>query len=287
MIKISSLLGNSQHLDGGAMFGHVPKALWSKWLPVDDNNCVALECRALLIEDDNKRILLETGIGAFFPPELKKRYGVYPEHHVLLDSLQNLGLSHSDIDVVILSHLHFDHAGGLLTPYQENSKSSLLFPNARYLISLEAFTRAKAPHMRDKVSFIPELTGLLEASERMELISGDRSSTLGADYQFHFSHGHTPGLMLTEISTAQGPLVFAADLIPGVAWLHAPITMGYDRFPEKVVDEKEVLLDYLVAKQGRLFYTHDPKIAVSNVIRDDKGRFVASEMLGEIVRHVS
>ncbi len=284
MIKISSLLGNRQHLDGGAMFGHVPKALWSKWLTTDHDNRIPLECRALLIEDDNKRILLETGIGAFFPPELKKRYGVSPEHHVLLDSLETLGLTHKDIDVVILSHLHFDHAGGLLTAYQDNSKSNLLFPNARYLVSQEGFIRAKAPHTRDKASFIPELTTLLEASGRMELVTGDHSPTLGSAYKFHFSDGHTPGLMLTEIKTEQGPLVFAADLIPGVAWLHAPITMGYDRFPEKVVDEKEVLLDYLVANEGRLFYTHDPKIAISNVIRDDKGRFVASEMLNEVAR---
>ncbi|MCE3237068.1 MAG: fold hydrolase [Gammaproteobacteria bacterium] len=270
MIKISSLLGNNQRLDGGAMFGHVPKALWSKWLTADDNNCVTLACRALLIEEDNKRILLETGIGAFFSPELKKRYGVYPEHHVLLDSLQNL---------------HFDHAGGLLAAYQENSNNSLLFPNARYLVSLEAFTRAKAPHMRDKASFIPELTSLLEGSKRMELITSEYSPTLGANYKFHFSHGHTPGLILTEINTAEGPLVFAADLIPGVAWLHTPITMGYDRYPEKVVDEKKALLDYLVAKKGRLFYTHDPKTALSNIVRDDKGCFMASSMLDEVTRH--
>lgn len=284
MIKISSLLGNSQHLDGGAMFGHVPKALWSKWLHVDDNNCLTLACRALLVEDDNRRILIETGIGAFFPPELKQRYGVTPAHHVLLDSLEKIGLSHTDIDIVILSHLHFDHAGGLLSAYQENTKSSLLFPNARYLVSQDGFIRAKAPHTRDKASFIPELTTLLEASGRMELIVGDYSPTLGKDYRFHFSEGHTPGLMLTEVTTAEGPLVFAADLIPGIAWLHTPITMGYDRFPEKVVDEKQALLDYLVANQGRLFYTHDPQIALSNVVRDDKGRFVASNTLNEVTR---
>ena len=90
--------------------------------------------------------------------------------------------------------------------------------------------------------------------------------------------------MLTEISTTEGPLIFAADLIPGIAWLHTPITMGYDRFPEKVVEEKEALLDYLVARQGRLFYTHDPQIALSRVMRDDKGRFVASESWNEVTR---
>lgn len=285
MIKISSLLGNTQHLDGGALFGHVPKALWSKWLPADNNNCITLACRALLIEDNSKRILLETGIGAFFPPEIKKRYGVTPDHHVLLDSLQKLDLTHNDIDVVILSHLHFDHAGGLLSAYQEGEESDLLFPKARYLISQDSFIRAKAPHARDKASFIPELTPLLETSGRMELIIGDHSPTLGTAYKLHFSHGHTPGLMLTEIRTEEGPLVFAADLIPGVAWLHAPITMGYDRFPEKVVDEKEALLDYLVTNQGRLFYAHDPKIALSHVVRDVKGRFVASDMLNEVTRY--
>lgn len=284
MIKVSSLLGNNQHLDGGAMFGHVPKALWSKWLHADDNNCVTLACRTLLIEEDNRRILIETGIGAFFPPELKQRYGVTPEHHVLLDSLQKIGLAHTDIDIIILSHLHFDHAGGLLTAYQDHTKNTLLFPNARYLVSQEGFIRAKAPHSRDKASFIPQLTALLEASDRLELILGDHSPILGKNYRFHFSHGHTPGLMLTEVSTAEGPLIFAADLIPGIAWLHTPITMGYDRFPEKVVEEKEALLDYLVAQQGRLFYTHDPQIALSRVVRDDKGRFVAGETWNEVTR---
>lgn len=283
-IKISSLLGNAQHLDGGAMFGHVPKALWSQWLRPDAENQIFLACRALLIEDDQRRILLETGIGAFFSPELKQRYGVTPEHHVLLESLEKLGLSHTDIDVVILSHLHFDHAGGLLSAYEADHKNRLLFPNARYLVSQEGFIRAKAPHKRDRASFIPELTHLLEASERLELIANEHSPTLGENYRFHFSEGHTPGLMLTEVNTHQGPLVFAADLIPGVSWLHSPITMGYDRFPEKVVDEKETLLDYLVKHKGRLFYTHDPHIALSNVMRDEKGRFVATETLSELSR---
>ncbi|MBY0377123.1 MAG: MBL fold metallo-hydrolase, partial [Gammaproteobacteria bacterium] len=229
-------------------------------------------------------ILIETGIGAFFPPELKQRYGVTPEHHVLLDSLQKIGLAHTDIDIIILSHLHFDHAGGLLTAYQDHTKNTLLFPNARYLVSQEGFIRAKAPHSRDKASFIPQLTALLEASDRLELILGDHSPILGKNYRFHFSHGHTPGLMLTEVSTAEGPLIFATDLIPGIAWLHTPITMGYDRFPEKVVEEKEALLDYLVAQQGRLFYTHDPQIALSRVVRDDKGRFVAGETWNEVTR---
>jgi hypothetical protein len=116
-ISVSAVLGNSQRLDGGAMFGNAPKALWSRFCPPDSENRIDLACRALLIETGDRKILLETGIGVFFPPELRSRFGVVEESHVLLRSLHALGLSEDDITDVILSHLHFDHAGGLLAPY--------------------------------------------------------------------------------------------------------------------------------------------------------------------------
>src|SRR5690348_10834848 len=118
----TSLMGNSQKLDGGAMFGHVPKAVWSKWITPDEKNRIPLVCRALLIQEENKNILLETGVGAFFDPSLRDRYGVEEPHHVLLDSLKQAGLSDSDIDIVILSHLHFDHAGGLLAQWKKDEE---------------------------------------------------------------------------------------------------------------------------------------------------------------------
>lgn len=107
MHQLISLKGNSQKLDGGAMFGHVPKALWSQWITPDDKNRISLACRALLIREPHKNVLLEAGVGAFFEPALRERYGVEEPHHVLLDSLQQAGLSHTDIDIVVLSHLHF------------------------------------------------------------------------------------------------------------------------------------------------------------------------------------
>ena len=119
-MELWSLLGNSQKLDGGAMFGNAPKAMWQQWLAPDEQNRIPLACRALLADGlVGKRVLFETGIGAFFDPKLRERFGVQEECHVLLDSLRAAGFAHSDIDVVVLSHLHFDHASGLLSAWQE------------------------------------------------------------------------------------------------------------------------------------------------------------------------
>ncbi len=267
--------GNTQWLDGGAMFGNAPRVVWQKWLAPDDSHRVPLACRALLIEEEDRLVLLETGIGAFFDPRLRERFGVRETSHVLLDNLHKHGVSHEDIDVVVLSHLHFDHAGGLLTPHEEGRAPRLLFPKARFVVGRGAWERALAPHPRDRASFIAALPDLLRESGRLDLVDGERSQTLGNSYRFHASNGHTPGMLLTEIATDDGPVVFAADLIPGIPWTHVPITMGYDRCAEVVVDEKRALLDDLLARRGRLFYTHDHQVALAHVSRDDNGRFVA------------
>lgn len=269
-----SVEGNAQKLDGGAMFGNAPRALWERWVTPDERNRIDLACRALLIREPERNILLETGIGAFFDPRMKDRFGVQEPHHVLLENLEATGLSHEDIDVVVLSHLHFDHAGGLLTAWAEDQPLELLFPNATYVVSRPAWDRAIRPHARDKASFVPELHVLLEASGRLELVeAGGSSPTLGDAYRFHFSSGHTPGLMLTEIPGSLGPIVFGGDLIPGRAWVHRSITMGYDRFPEMLIDEKGALLEDLVERGGRLFFTHDPACAIARITRDERGRF--------------
>ncbi len=268
-----SVEGNTQKLDGGAMFGNAPKALWERWVDADDRNRIQLSCRALLIREPDRWILLETGIGAFFEPRLKERYGVNEAHHVLLESLAALGLSHEDIDVVVLSHLHFDHAGGLLTAWQPDEPPELLFSSATFVLSRPAWERACSPHPRDRASFIPELQVLLAASRRLEIVEDGVSRALGPEYRLHFSSGHTPGLMLTEIPGTLGPVVFAADLIPGRAWVHRSITMGYDRFPELLIDEKTQLLDDLVARGGRLCFTHDRDCAIARVTCDERGRY--------------
>lgn len=274
--------GNSQRLDGGAMFGNAPRPMWEQWIKPDDANRIPLACRCMLVREGGKTILLETGIGAFFDPKLRERYGVVEPHHVLLESLAKVNVRPEDVDVVVFSHLHFDHAGGALTAFAEGAAPQLVFPRAVYVVGAEAWQRAVSPHARDRASFIPGLTNLLASSGRLELAASDRAAALGNGFRFHRSSGHTPGLLLTEVEMPGGPVLFAADLIPGKAWVHLPITMGYDRYPELLIDEKATLLTDLVARNGRLFFTHDPAFAIGRVKKDDKGKFGTVDDLAEI-----
>lgn len=293
-MKLWSLLGNSQKLDGGAMFGNAPRAMWAKWASPDDQNRIALACRALLASPLNgKTVLFEAGIGAFFEPKLRERYGVVEDRHVLVDSLAAAGFKPEDIDVVVLSHLHFDHAGGLLAPWAEGEAPKLLFPNATYVVGRRHYERALQPHPRDRASFIPELPALLEGSGRLELVDGEYSKTLGTTVRFHYSDGHTPGLMLAEIvgpevvdGEAHGGVVFCADLIPGRPWVHVPITMGYDRNAELLIDEKKAFLSDKLRRNVHLFFTHDPQCALAQVVQDEKGTFGTAHEVPELQARV-
>jgi glyoxylase-like metal-dependent hydrolase (beta-lactamase superfamily II) len=277
-MQLHALDGNTQRLDGGAMFGNCPRVVWERWAPPDDQHRIDLACRCLLVREAGRTVLLEAGIGAFFEPKLRERFGVQESEHVLLRSLAVLGLAPTDIDVIVLSHLHFDHAGGLLEAWRADAPAgapTLAFPNAHYVIGEQAWARAKAPHARDRASFIAGLCEAIEATGRLERIApGARSRLLGDAYSFTTSDGHTPGLMLTRVESPRGPVTFMGDLIPGTPWVHLPITMGYDRYPELLIDEKQVMLERVVAERGWAFYTHDPKIAASRVERDASGRFV-------------
>lgn len=279
MATIRAVEGNRQWLDGGAMYGNAPRPVWERWSKPDAAHRIPLACRCMLVELDEgaktRRILLETGIGVFFDPAMRERYGVDDPEHALLASLAALGLGDADIDVVVLSHLHFDHAGGLLAKWEAGKAPRLLFPNATFVVGERAWERAVQPHVRDRASFIPELPGLLRASGRLEVVPAGavRHATLGDRFRFHESDGHTPGLLCAEFDDDAGPVVFGADLVPGVPWVHLPITMGYDRFAERLIDEKTALLTDLLAREGRLFFTHDPAVAIGRVSQDARGRF--------------
>ncbi len=266
------------------MFGNCPRALWERWAPADDQHRIELACRCLLIEDGDRKILLETGIGSFFEPKLRERFGVQSAEHRLLKELAGMGIAPEEIDLIVLSHMHFDHAGGLLTAWSEDAAPRLAFPRAKVIVGAEAWARAKDPHPRDRASFIPALIELLEEGERLEILEpgATRSASLGEAFSFSYSEGHTPGLTLTRVEGPEGPITFMGDLIPGVPWVHLPITMGYDRFPERLIDEKRVMLERVVEEGGWAFFTHDPEVAASRVELDAKGRFGAADARAEI-----
>jgi glyoxylase-like metal-dependent hydrolase (beta-lactamase superfamily II) len=153
--------------------------MWEKWIPPDERNRIPLACRCLVVRDGKRIILLETGIGAFFEPALRERYGVVEPEHVLLDSLAAIGISPNAVDVVVFSHLHFDHAGGALVRYEAGQPPRLVFPRATYVVGAEAWQRAVSPHARDRASFIPGLTSLLAGSGRRELAATARAAARG------------------------------------------------------------------------------------------------------------
>lgn len=283
---VTSLLGNGQRLDGGALFGNAPRTLWSRWLEPDELGRVALSCRTLLVEHAGVRTLFETGVGAFFSPELRERYGVVEDRHVLLESLATVGLSAADIDRVVLSHLHFDHAGGLLLPYSPDRPLALAFSHAEFVVGRQAFERAERPHARDRASFIPGLAALLRASGRLRLLDTPSAGRLllGEGFDFRETDGHTPGMLHGRVHGREAALLFCADLVPGTAWVHAPITMGYDRFAERLVDEKSEWLAECASDRTYFMYTHDPVFAASRVSLDARGRYTPSDRLNEFIR---
>jgi glyoxylase-like metal-dependent hydrolase (beta-lactamase superfamily II) len=270
-MQLYSVLSNAYKLDGGAMFGNAPKVLWERWLPADEQNRISLATRALLVVTGKETILFETGIGAYLDPKFKARYGVEQPENMLLKSLGQHGVSQEEITHIFVSHMHFDHAGGLLSAWQEGREPELLFPNAQYYIGVAAWERATHPHPRDRASFIPSLHRQLEQSRRLSLVK--KGEVLSFDeFELHFfpSEGHTPGLLCADLRYGRERLVFPSDLIPGSYWVHLPISMGYDRYPELLINEKRVLMSSLAEENAWIFYVHDPDFAASKIKWDEE-----------------
>jgi glyoxylase-like metal-dependent hydrolase (beta-lactamase superfamily II) len=283
-MQLYSVLSNAFKLDGGAMFGNAAKAVWERWLPADDHNRIRLATRALLVITQKETILFEVGIGGYMDPRFRDRYGVDEPGNVLLDSLSQKGVSPSDVTHIICSHLHFDHAGGLLSAYKEGREPRLLFPKAQYYVSQHAWERANHPHPRDRASFIPLLQEKLAQSKRLTVVKkGTVFSFDEFELRFFHSDGHTPGLLCSDLLFGNDRLVYASDLIPGRFWVHIPISMGYDRFPELLIDEKTSLLTSMAKENSWLFFVHDPDFAVSQVRFDgEKKTFIAVDALKDL-----
>lgn len=270
--SISALTGRSRKLDGGAMFGSTPRRAWIEWIGPDHDNQVELATRALLVQQADQNILVLAGTDALLAPSPRTCRCQRPAHG-LLDSLARYGLGEGQIHLVVLTHLHAILPADVRQAVSEGDTPRLLFPLARYLTGRRHWLRAQHPHPRDRVLFVPQIMRQLEGSGRLELLGERSSERLGPGWRFHVSDGYTPGQLLPEIDMPGGPIVFAGDLVPAVPWLRIDLTTAFDRNPECLIDEKERLLDHLVANGGRLFLPRDPGVAMIKVMRDRQSRY--------------
>ncbi|MCY1295339.1 putative quorum-quenching lactonase YtnP [compost metagenome] len=281
--SISTLAGRSRKLDGGALFGSTPRRAWSDWFCPDHDNQVELATRGLLVQQGRMNILILAGTDALLAPPPRSCRCQRPAFG-LLDSLAQQGLDEGDIHAVLLTHLHAVLPRDVQDAVRDGDTPRLLFPAARYLTGRRHWLRARHPHPRDRALFIPQIIRQLEHSDRLLLLEEGGSELLGQDWRFHVSDGYTPGQLLPEIDMPGGPIVFAGDLVPATQWLRLDLTTAFDRNPESLVDEKERLLDHLVASGGRLLLARDPEVAMIKVLRDRQSRYQAFDQHAELHR---
>lgn len=270
--RISILSGRNRTLDGGMMFGATPRRAWADWVLPDHDNQIELATRALLVQQDGQNILVLAGTDALLAP-IPRTCRCQRPAPSLLEGLARHGLDESQVHLVVLSHVQAMLPADVRAVVSEGETPRLLFPAARYLTGRRQWMRAQRPHPGDRGLFVPQIICQLEASGRLEWLDEREDAWLGPGWRFHVSDGYTPGQLLPEIDMPGGPVVFAGDLVPAVHWLQLALTTGLDRNPEALIDEKERLLDHLVASRGRLVLPRDPEVAMIKVMRDRQARY--------------
>lgn len=253
-------------LDGGAMFGVVPKVLWSKTNPADDRNRITLMMRLLLIIGDGRTILVDAGAGTKLSRKLREIYGIEYGQDTLVSSLRQYNVGTGDITDVIITHLHFDHTGGATT--LENGIVKPTFPNATYYVQRQQFEWALNPSERDKASYFRDNFLPLQEAKQLRILEGD--CELFPGISLIVVNGHTPGQQLVEV-TGDTTLLYCADLIPTSSHIPTPYTMGYDLYPLTTIDEKRSLLMQAVKGRWILFFEHDPIVQAATVRMTNKG----------------
>lgn len=263
-------------LDGGAMFGVVPKGIWNKLIPADENNLCTWSLRCLLVIDGDRKILIDTGMGDKQDAKFFSHY--HPHETVTLkDALHRLNITPNDITDVLLTHLHFDHVGGAV--YKQEDALQLLFPNATYWVSETQWALAMNPNKREKASFLKENILPLQQSGQLKLISLPAFNSKTSIQEIHFSpniscfvvNGHTQGMLIPKINLEGHQLVFMADLLPSVAHIPLPYVMGYDMQPLITLQEKELFLIEAVRNNYTLFFEHDATNECCSLHETEKG----------------
>lgn len=263
-------------LDGGAMFGIIPKPLWDKTNPADDKNRIKLGARCLLLQSDSKKILIETGIGTGWDDKFKKIYDVDQSENDLYQSLGKKGIVPSDITDVILTHLHFDHVGGAIVI--ENDKSVPAFPNAKYHVQKEHYDYALNSSYKDKGSFITNRFVPLAEEGVLNFTNVDQFDD---EISFIKVYGHTIAQQLIKLSDGIQTYLYTADLVPFYSQIPVVYLMSYDIQPLITIEEKKIYLSMAVDEDWKLIFGHDPNIAMATVQKTDKG-FTHKELFNEL-----
>lgn len=261
-------------LDGGAMFGVVPKVFWQKCCEADELNRIPLSLTCLLIRAQGKNILVDTGLGSKEDDKFQRMFAV-ERTPTLLDSLKRLGLGREDIHVVINTHLHFDHAGGN-TMKEEDGTIVPTFPNARYFIQHGEFEDAARANERTKASYRRDNFTPIAHVNQWEFLHGDTELLPGITAIV--TAGHTRCHQGVKIESEGKVAFFLGDLIPTVSHLPLPYIMGYDLFPIQTLETKRWVLDRAFEQQWLLFFEHDPLIQAGHVHRDQEGKYFLREV---------
>ncbi len=268
-------------LDGGAMFGVVPKTIWNKINPSDEKNLCDWAMRCLLIEDENRLILIDNGIGNKQDDKFFSHYYLHGDA-TLDNSLAKHGFHKNDITDVFLTHLHFDHCGGSII--REGEKLVPAFKNATYWSNEEHWNWAVHPNDREKASFLKENILPIQESGQLKMVNGELSkvnedpttnfklqtSKFTSHISIRFVNGHTAGMMLPQIQYKDKTIVFMADLLPSAGHIPIPYVMAYDMFPLTTLNEKKSFLTEAVDNNYMLFFEHDPQFECCDLEQTEK-----------------
>ena len=255
-------------LDGGAMFGVVPKSLWTRTNPADENNMISMAMRCMLIQDGDRLILVDTGLGSKQSDKFFSYYFLFGNFS-LDSSLADYGFHRNDITDVFLSHLHFDHCGGATEWNNDRTGYQPTFPNARFWSNENHWQWAIHPNPREKASFLKENILPIEESGQLNFVKGNGYEQLG--FEVLYMDGHTEKQMIPKINYRDKTLIFMADLLPTTGHIPLPYVMGYDTRPLLTIKEKELFLNEAADNNYFLFLEHDAYTEVCTVKHTEKG----------------
>ncbi len=284
-MKLHTINTGNFKLDGGAMFGVVPKSIWNKTNPADENNLCNWAMRCLLIEDENRLMLIDNGLGNKQDAKFLSHYFLNG-NDTLENSLKQLGYGKDDITDMFLTHLHFDHCGGSIKYNEDKTKFQTTFKNATYWSNSEHWEWATKPNPREKPSFLKENILPIQESGQLKFIDGENTRQFGEAISVTYMHGHTDAMMLPHINYKGNTIVFMADLIPSTGHIPLAYVMGYDTRPLMTLTEKEKFLNTAADHNYILFLEHDSVNECCTVQRTEKGirlkdTFTLKEFFGE------